>query len=180
MKRPLGFETNSLALREFTLEDDEALYLLTRQKEITDILPDWNMTKEQLTDFLRFVTGSYTKIHAGDVRILLAAEHKRERKLIGWCGVFPNGKLPPDEREIAYAISKDYRGRGYAAEAVSGMVSYIFGCTGLQEITAIVKPFNTASRRVLGKAGFRFVQPIRLSDGADYEYFVMERSRERS
>lgn len=178
MDRPLGFNTASLVLREFTFEDYEELYGLTRQREITDILPDWDMTREQLMGFLRFVIGSYAKFNAKDVRVLLAIE--REGKLAGWCGVFPNDKLPPAEREIAYAMSKDYHGKGYATEAVSGMVSYIFRSTALQEIAAIVKPFNTASRRVLDKAGFRYVQLVRLSDEADYDYLVMERRPKRS
>ncbi|MNH87934.1 hypothetical protein D3C73_404290 [compost metagenome] len=36
MRHPIGFETESLILREFTHEDHRNLYTLTRQKEITD------------------------------------------------------------------------------------------------------------------------------------------------
>jgi RimJ/RimL family protein N-acetyltransferase len=60
-----------------------------------------------------------------DVRILLAIEHKEDEALIGWCGVFPNDLLDPTEREIAYALSKHYRNRGYATEAVVGISSFV-------------------------------------------------------
>lgn len=39
---------------------------------MTDLLPDWRMTEEQLTDFLSFIIASYEKFDPEDVRILLA------------------------------------------------------------------------------------------------------------
>ncbi|XEC93822.1 GNAT family N-acetyltransferase [Paenibacillus tarimensis] len=176
MRESIRFETASLRLREFALEDYNALYALTTQQEITDILPDWNMTEVQLKRFLAFVIDSYDKFQPDDVRILLAIVHKGDQKLIGWCGVFPNDKLEPQKREIAYAMHKDYRNCGYTTEAVMGMVAYVFGQSSLSEIVAIVKPFNTASRRVVEKAGFIQQSTVRLSDGEDYDYFTIRPS----
>ncbi|MCS7463322.1 GNAT family N-acetyltransferase [Paenibacillus doosanensis] len=175
LNQPLGFATESLKLRMFTEDDYDKLFALTRQTEITDLLPDWKMTEEQLQRFLKFVIRSYNTFQASDVRILLAMEEKMSGDLIGWCGVFPNDKLEAKDREIAYAISKDFRNRGYATEAVQGMAAFIWGCTELEEIVAIVKPFNKASRRVLKKSGFERLDQRRLSDGRDYDYFKSER-----
>jgi ribosomal-protein-alanine N-acetyltransferase len=175
MEKQLGFETVSLIVRKFTYEDFNELNLLINQKEITNILPDWAMTEEELRGFLDFVIGSYETFNADDVRILLAIEHKQDQRLIGWCGVFPNDKLESEEREVAYAISKDYRNRGYTTEAVIGMIRNVFNISSLDEIVAIVKPFNHSSRRVLEKAGFRCIRRVTLSDDADYDYFVHER-----
>lgn len=175
MKNSMVIETASLQLRPFAREDSKALYELTRQSEITDILPDWKMSSEQLDDFLDFVISSYDSFNPDDVRILLAVEHKADRKLIGWCGVFPNDMLEPPERELAYAISKDYRNSGYTTEAAKGLLSCVFNHSSLQQIVAIVKPFNIASRRVVEKAGFSHVRLVTLSDQADYHYFAVER-----
>jgi len=172
MQQFLTIESESITLRPFTRNDFQALYALTRQREITDILPDWNMTEEQLTGFLGFVIASYDNFSPEDVRILLAMEHKQDRKLIGWCGVFPNDKLPSEQREVAYAISKDYRSRGYTSEAVIAIVDSMFRHTQLSEIVAIVKPFNIPSRKVVEKAGFRHVELRTLADGAEYDYFT--------
>lgn len=176
MEQQMGFETASLIVRKFTYEDYNELNLLVKQKEITDILQDWAMTEEQLKDYLAYVIGSYETFNPEDVRILLAIEHKLDRRLIGWCGVFPNDKLESVDREVAYAISKDYRNRGYTTEAVGGMMKYIFNSSTLDEIVAIVKPFNIASRRVVEKVGFRCMRRDTLSDHADYDYFVQERA----
>ncbi|MCD9020948.1 GNAT family N-acetyltransferase [Cohnella silvisoli] len=172
-----GFETNALTIRQFTIEDTAALYELTRQTEITDFLPDWNMSEQQLEGFLDFVIASYEDFNPEDVRILLAIEHKQDRRLIGWCGVFPNDRLDPADREIAYAISKDYRNHGYTTEATTGMVSYVFNHSLLMQIVAIVKPFNLASTRVIEKTGFKHVQLLGLSDNSNYNYYVLERNR---
>jgi len=171
----LEFDTQSLILRRFTEDDRSGLYELTRQKEITDILPEWEMSDEQLKAFLAFVISSYETYDPQDVRIMLAIVHKSDKKLIGWCGVFPNDKLDPSKREIAYAISRDYRGHGYACEAVLGMTAFIFAQSSLNEIVAIVKPFNTGSRRVLEKSAFMHQRIVRLSDGEDYDYYVCTR-----
>lgn len=176
MRQQLGFATESLRLREFTRTDIPALYSLTRQTEITDILPDWNMSEEEIRGFLDFVISSYDTYNPDNVRVLLAIEHRQDRKLIGWCGVFPNDMLPQAEREVAYAISKDYRSKGYTTEAVQGMISYVFHHSSLPEIVAIVKPFNVASRRVLEKSGFEHQKLIRLSDNSDYNYFILQKS----
>lgn len=175
MEQSIRFETASLTIREFTFDDYDALYALTRQSEITDILPDWDMSEEQLQQFLQFVISSYPKFGPEDVRILLAIEHKQDRQLIGWCGVFPNDMLDSSQRELAYAISKDYRNQGLTTEAAQAVASYVFRHSHLQEIVAIVKPLNHASRRVIEKAQFTHRHLVQLSDGAEYDYFVLHR-----
>lgn len=175
MRLSFTLDADSVRLREFTLSDYDELYALTRQTEITDILPDWNMTEAQLKDFLKFVIGSYDKFDPADVRILLAVEHKLDGRLIGWCGVFPNDLLDPAAREVAYAISKDYRNRGLITSAVQAILSFVFSQTELDRVAAIVKPFNVASRSVLLKTGFRHMRLVTLSNGQDYDYFEADK-----
>ncbi|WP_164779433.1 GNAT family N-acetyltransferase [Paenibacillus kobensis] len=175
MSRQFTIEASeSIRLRNFTREDYQALYELTRQTEITDLLPDWNMTEEQLDSFLNFVTGSYDSFDPADVRVLLAVEHTLDNRLIGWCGVFPNDMLKPEAREVAYALSRDYRGRGYMTAAVEAICSYMFEHTELARIVAIVKLYNHASSAVLNRAGFRHIEQTVLSDGEPYEYFELD------
>ncbi|UHA74665.1 GNAT family N-acetyltransferase [Paenibacillus sp. 481] len=168
-------DTDSIRLRTFSTADYEELHQLTRQSEITDILPDWNMTEEQLEQFLSFVVGSYEKFDPHNVQILLAVEHKEDKRLIGWCGVFPNDLLDPAAREVAYAISKDYRNQGYTTSVVRAIASFVFANTELARIVAIVKPFNVASRRVVEKAGFDHIRLTKLADQQEYDYFEMRK-----
>ncbi|WP_426333745.1 GNAT family N-acetyltransferase [Paenibacillus silvae] len=168
-----GFTINAgtVTLRPFILEDKPALAALTRQPEITDLLPDWKMTEQQLSEFLQFVVGSYERFDPQDVRIMLAVVHQESQQLVGWCGVFPNDMLDSSDREVAYAISRDYRNRGYITAAVGALTAYLFKHTSLTRIVGIVKTYNPASRVVLEHTGFRYVNRRRLSDGEDYDYF---------
>lgn len=56
--------------------------------------------------------------------------------------------------EIGYGIAEEYRGCGYAAEAVSAAVDWALGQTGVMCITAEAEEVNIASQKVLSKAGF--------------------------
>ncbi|MGW2920090.1 GNAT family N-acetyltransferase [Streptomyces angustmyceticus] len=55
---------------------------------------------------------------------------------------------------ISYLLREDSWGRGYATQAVAGMVRHAFTATGLTSIGARHHPENTASGRVLRKNGF--------------------------
>nr|WP_314463147.1 GNAT family protein [uncultured Clostridium sp.] len=57
--------------------------------------------------------------------------------------------------EIGYTLSPEYQGRGYAVEAVNGIVNYIFTTLKKHRITASVDPDNLASIKLLEKIGFR-------------------------
>jgi ribosomal-protein-alanine N-acetyltransferase len=63
-------------------------------------------------------------------------------------GVFQNAYL-------GYWIDEAVGGRGFATEAVRQAVAFAFGEGGLHRVQAAVMPRNTASIRVLEKAGFR-------------------------
>ena len=56
--------------------------------------------------------------------------------------------------EIGYGIAEDQQGCGYATEAVSALVAWAFRQPGVKCVTAETEETNTASQRVLNKAGF--------------------------
>lgn len=55
---------------------------------------------------------------------------------------------------IGYALSPDYRGRGFATRAVNLLVGWAFDQLGLARVVAGTAPDNVASHRVLARAGF--------------------------
>jgi RimJ/RimL family protein N-acetyltransferase len=62
-----------------------------------------------------------------------------------------------DRLTLGYVLAPEYWGNGYASEAVAAMVHAAFSLTQAIEVEASVRIENPASRRVLEKAGFRFV-----------------------
>jgi [ribosomal protein S5]-alanine N-acetyltransferase len=58
--------------------------------------------------------------------------------------------------EVAYAVAADARGFGVAAEAVDGLAIALILEHGFQRVEVRVAPGNTASRRVVEKAGMSY------------------------
>ncbi len=58
-------------------------------------------------------------------------------------------------QEIGYGIIPNERGKGYCTEAVQMAVDYLFLSKPLVRVQAHTSVNNTASQRVLEKAGFR-------------------------
>lgn len=56
---------------------------------------------------------------------------------------------------IGYWMGKPYAGRGHGTAAVKAISRYAFRTLGLHRLEAACVPTNTASRRLLEKAGFR-------------------------
>jgi [ribosomal protein S5]-alanine N-acetyltransferase len=85
---------------------------------------------------------------------VLAVERKGAADVIGYCGVIFHGNGPPGEPELAYELLRAAHGCGYATEAGRAVVTWV-GDAGYQRLWAGVWDWNTASRRVLEKLGFR-------------------------
>ncbi len=69
---------------------------------------------------------------------------------------------PPGTFGFGYALHPDFWGEGYATEAVQALMDTVFMLSDARQVSASVRVFNEASRRVLEKSGFQ-------SDGAGFE-----------
>jgi [ribosomal protein S5]-alanine N-acetyltransferase len=172
-------ECKDIYLREFQLEDLDAIYTLTLQPEITNFLPDWIATKEQRREwllkyeinenreFLEAVPNiPNIKGHALRLGIIL----NDTNELIGWICSGLKDELPPPNREIGYAISKDYRCKGYTTQAAQGLIKYLFENTNTDVLNATALTYNTPSNRVIQKCGFRLMGNIEIKNQEYYYY----------
>lgn len=65
--------------------------------------------------------------------------------------------------EIGYTLARDAWGAGYAVEAASELVRYLFDDLGVTRIEAMLHPDNSASAMVLERIGMRFEGHTRAS-----------------
>jgi len=65
------------------------------------------------------------------------------------------------DAEIGYWLGESYWGRGLATEALSALTDWAFTSLGLRRLHAAVYAPNTASTRVLEKAGYTFEGRLR-------------------
>jgi RimJ/RimL family protein N-acetyltransferase len=81
-----------------------------------------------------------------------ALQRRDDSSLVGDCGL----RIIEDDRrlaEIGFTVARQHWNKGYASEEVRALVDYAFNTFGLHRITASADPRNTASCRVLEKAG---------------------------
>ena len=87
-------------------------------------------------------------------RFGFAVVQPTEHVVIGLCGFAG----PPDSDglvEIAYSISPDYQGKGFATEVATALVDFASSSGRVRTICAHTLPGMNASTRVLEKCGFR-------------------------
>lgn len=77
-------------------------------------------------------------------------------ELIGRCGLFVEHYDDVKEIGLSYVIARDYRGNGYATEAVQRVVAYAGEELGTYRIVAGIVPGNSKSIRVAEKLGMSF------------------------
>lgn len=89
-----------------------------------------------------------------------------EGRVIGDCGIH----RPVDDTgsvEIGYGLACGYRGRGFGSEIVAAISDWLLAQPGVSRVRASTLATNTASRRVLEKAGFTLVSST--DEGTVYE-----------
>ncbi|WP_236575388.1 MULTISPECIES: GNAT family N-acetyltransferase [Paenibacillus] len=182
-KSLFSIECKDVFLREWIPSDLDRFHSLTWQPEIYEFLPGWNVSKKQRQDWLthyeipenkKFLGAVSEGGNVGDLRLRLGIVWKESGELIGWCCTGMKEELPAPNREIVYAISKDHRGKGYAAQAVQGLVTYLFEETDVDVLNALALLRNIPSNRVLEKCGFRFQRDITI-DGECYHWYTREK-----
>jgi RimJ/RimL family protein N-acetyltransferase len=76
--------------------------------------------------------------------------------VIGDCGT--HGPVDDAGRvEIGYGLAAPSRGRGYGSEAVLAVTEWLLSQPGVRQVRAHTLTSNAPSRRVLEKAGFRYL-----------------------
>lgn len=78
-------------------------------------------------------------------------------ELIGCCGIRPF-KTQTNYYEIGFHLRKKYWGKGYALEAAKAVIDYSFEILGADKLYAGHHPENEASRKILTKLGFKYLE----------------------
>ncbi len=79
---------------------------------------------------------------------------RTDGRLVGGLGLHRLDN-PAGTAEVGYLLAREFRGQGYATEAVGGLVRLAFGPLGFHRLIAHVFVGNRPSERVLERSGFR-------------------------
>lgn len=148
------FETARLGMRRFRPEDAEQLYAIHLDGEVKQWIP--NESYEDLNEAKEAAAFFGECVDRNELPYVLAIEIKDTGELIGDIGINEvEGK--PDEVEIGFVICREYRGKGYATEAVRAMKGFAVSAFQTKMLYGRVMKGNNASVRVLEKNGYHFV-----------------------
>ena len=198
------FETEHLLARKLEPEDAVQLYENHAEEKVKRWFPnesyaDLNEAKEAIHFFRDCVDGNH-------LPFVLAVQLKETGELIGDTGVSivdgqseavengyeatENGYEAVKNRceaienrydaiEIGYLICEKYSGRGFATEVLNAMTEFSFARFGAAIIYGRVVHGNSASARVLEKAGYLFVDEEFGAEDDPYGNGVLVYKRER-
>lgn len=178
----LTIACKDIILREYQVEDLDALHNLTWQPHFHEFLLDWNVSKEQRADWfnhyeipenLLFLEAVSKDGDIGELRLRLSIISRDTGEFIGVCGTGILDKISPPNREIFYGISNDHRNKGYTTQAANGLIQYLFENTNVEELVAIAQIRNVPSNKVILKCGFEFQNNI-VIENREYSYYKLK------
>jgi RimJ/RimL family protein N-acetyltransferase len=179
-------KTPRLVLRRFTSDDVENLVELDSDPEVMRYITGGRATpREEIeSEVLPAFLGHYDR-YAGYG--FWAAIEKSSGQFLGWFHFRPENGAPDDEVELGYRLRRSAWGNGYASEGSRALIQKGFAELGVRRVVASTMVVNIASRRVLEKAGLKFVrlfhQPwpdyIEGEEEGDVEYALLRSEWER-
>ena len=166
-------DTQRLSLREFVLEDAEAVLKFNAHPEVMQYTGDESISSlEQashlisetwLADYKRYGYGRWALIH------------KTENKIIGFAGL----KYLPEllKTDIGFRMLPQYWGRGFATEVSVAILNHGFEHYSLEQIIGIVQPENMGSAKVLQKIGMHWYQAAPYLEGDKvYDWYQINKN----
>ncbi len=145
------FETARLYVREFNIDDVDAVYAYSSDPESTAYM-DWGPeSREGVVNFVhsRLVHQITSPRTTYDLAVCL----KETGEMIGSVALF----LTEDRQqgELGYIFNKHFWGRGYASEAARGILRFGFLSLDLHRIYSKCDSQNSSSEAVMRRIGLR-------------------------
>ena len=174
-------ETGRMTLRRFTQADVENLAALHSHPSVMRRIDDGRpvpravVEQQQLPRILR----EYDELPVG--LGCFAAVERSFGDFLGWLSLRPASSVGLDGgTELGYRMLPSVWGLGYATEGARALVHHAFTELGVDRIVATTMTVNTASRRVMEKAGLSLIRtffeqwpdPIEGAEHGDVEYAI--------
>jgi len=153
---PAGRLLTGPRVNTLTLETERLLLRGFSQDDLRDVI-DWEDERHGTAaetgaqEFLDFCFRQYEKPAIGPWGMFI----KEKGRLIGNCGYIA---LQNFCGEVNYFVAPQYRGRGFAPEALGALLNFGFTDLGLLRIQARCEPDNVSSERVMQKIGMKLSQ----------------------
>lgn len=152
-----SIETERLYFRELEPTDDAGMFELDSNPEVHTYLGKNPIkTIEESRIAISSIMEQYRTNGIGRWAVLL----KETGEFIGWAGLKLERNVNGHDShyDLGYRFIQKHWGKGYASEAAAAFVDYGFNVMKLEKINATADPSNAASRKVLERAGLKFIE----------------------
>ena len=143
--------TARLLLRPYRPDDVDAVHAYERLPETARYLSNEPMSWAEAEALVIRRIGSSTLGGLGEA-VNIVIELRQTGDLVGDCALLWRSR---GQAEIGYVLNPAHHGRGYATEAVEALLRLGFEDLGLHRVAARCDARNTASVRVMERAGMR-------------------------
>jgi RimJ/RimL family protein N-acetyltransferase len=143
------FQTNRLTIRKLVDDDIANLSLVLSDREVMRFSTVGVHTHSQLLEYICKCTEQYKTQKFGKWAISTTLNDL----FIGLCGLTmaEDGLV-----HINYRLTSKSQGKGYAAEAVLGLLEYAKNTLNIETVSALIEPENVSSIKVVTRSGFTF------------------------
>ena len=146
-------------IRKWKISDRERLAEIAGNRKIQDNLRDGLPYPYTPADAERYISSMLSANETKTFAFAIVLEDE----VIGSIGAFRCDNIHFWTAELGYYIGEPYWGKGYGTSAVKQVCQYIFENTDIIRIFAEPFACNTASCRVLEKAGFQLEGTLRAN-----------------
>lgn len=147
----MTFKTDRLYIRPVKIEDKELIFEY-RSDSITNKYQGW--IPKNIDEVTEFIEKIAPEINTPETWFQLAILHKETNIFIGDIGIH---FLDMENRqaEIGCTLNKNFQGKGYATEALSEVIKYLFYNLQKHRIVTSIDPGNINSIKLVERLGFR-------------------------
>lgn len=138
-------------IREWRLEDKNELAAMLNNKNILNNLRDGLPYPYTINDAEEYITAMLSADKIKTFAFAIVADDA----VVGSIGVFRCDNIHSRTAEMGYYIGEPHWGKGFGTSAVKQICKYVFENSDIIRIFAEPFAHNTASCRVLEKAGFQ-------------------------
>lgn len=158
----MRLETKRLIIRSIQPTDENALIDMAADGSLWEIFGDCSECQKWMGEFIRDAIRLEAEDDPYHEYLAFAIEDKNSHMMVGSVG----SSYYEDFKEVGvtYFIGAEYRGNGYAAEALQCLVEYLFARFHLNRLVATANINNTASCKTLEKVGFSLMETKMYQD----------------
>jgi RimJ/RimL family protein N-acetyltransferase len=146
------FETERLLVRPFGDADVEAVVAYRAHPEVKRYQSWSDFTLAEGRALVGLMQG--LRVGVPGQWYQLALEERSDASLVGDLALKVNAD-ETREAEVGFTLAPAHQGRGYATEALRGLLGHAFGTLGLHRVVAVTDALNAPAAALLERVGMR-------------------------